>query len=118
MSEPISLCEWRKKQGASSKSDAQSTQNTASGGIGLLPTDEPTLEVIIAIYQLLTLARAKPFTTKSDTARAGADIVALCACEGLLTTMLPEGTFTNVWMVTSDGITWLEGATDALAPRQ
>jgi len=72
----------------------------------------------MAIYQLLTLARAKPFTTKSDTARAGADIVALCACEGLLTTMLPEGTFTNVWMVTSDGITWLEGATDALAPRQ
>ena len=101
-----------------SDSNSQSTQNTASGGIGLLPTDEPTLEVIIAIYQLLTLARAKPFTTKSDTARAGADIVALCACEGLLTTMLPEGTFTNVWMVTSDGITWLEGATDALAPRQ
>ena len=50
-------------------------------------------------------------------ARAAADVVALCASEQLLSTMMPDGHFTNVWMITEDGLQWLEGANDALAPR-
>ena len=69
----------------------------------------------MAVYHLLTHAKQKPFTTKSDMARAGADVVALCASEGLLSTMLPDGHFTNVWMITQDGMAWLEGAANALS---
>ena len=84
---------------------------------GQAPTDEEAMDVIIAVYQLLMTAKQKPFTTKSDMARAAADIVALCASEQLLSTMMPDGHFTNIWMITEDGQQWLEGATDALAPR-
>ena len=108
----------RQKLLEQSSSNCQSTQSSASEEPGQpLTDDEESLEVIIAIYHLLERARARPFTTKSDIARAAADLVALCACEGLLTTMLPDGTFTNTWMVTSNGITWLEGAADALLTR-
>ena len=71
----------------------------------------------MAVYHLLTSAKQRPFTTKSDMARAAADVVGLCASEGLLSTMLPNGNFTNVWMITQDGMSWLEGASDALSPR-
>ena len=105
----------RQKLLEQSSSNCQSTQSSASDEPGQqLIEDEESLAVIMAIYHLLERARARPFTTKSDVARGAADIVALCACEGLLTTMLPDGTFTNSWLITTDGISWLEGATDAL----
>ena len=63
---------------------------------GQPPTDEEVMDVIIAVYQLLMAAKQKPFTTKSDMARAAADVVALCASEQLLSTMMPDGHFTNV----------------------
>ena len=101
-----------------STSNCQSTQSSASDGPGQqLIDDEESLEVIIGIYHLLERARARPFTTKSEIARAAADLVALCACEGLLTTMTSDGTFTNTWMVSGDGYSWLEGAANALSPR-
>ena len=28
--------------------------------------------------------------------------------------MMPDGHFTNVWMITEDGLQWLEGANDVL----
>lgn len=69
-------------------------------------------ETLCAIELITVIQRAKvrPFTTKSDFAREWANPIALCACEGLITTQLNEGTYTNVWMVTSDGLDWAEEA--------
>ena len=76
---------------------------------------EEIADVIMAIAELLKRARVRPFTTKSDIARSAADVVALCASEDLLTTSLPNGHFTNVWMITPDGMAWLEGYADAVS---
>jgi hypothetical protein len=79
--------------------------------IGHQPTDTE-MEAILAVYGVLMCARQHPFTTKSDIARKAANEVALAASEGLLTTKLNETTFTNVWMVTADGLAWMEGFDD------
>ena len=79
---------------------------------------EEIADVIMAVAELLHRARVRPFTTKSDIARSAADVVALCASEDLLTTSLPNGHFTNVWMITPDGMAWLEGFADATSDRQ
>ena len=116
MSEPISLCEWRKKQGASSKSDAQSTQNTASDGPGETLT-EAEVEFVGRLFGVMVKARVEPFTTKSDTARVCANEIALLASEGLLTTKVHEGAYGNIWMVTEDGLAWMEEVEFALSSR-
>ena len=113
----IDLKTAREKLEKRSASQCQSTQNTGSDQTGQLPTEDEMLEVVMAVYNLLMTAKQRPFTTKSDMARAAADVVALCASEQLLSTMMPDGHFTNVWMITEDGLQWLEGANDALAPR-
>lgn len=48
------------------------------------------------------------FTTKSDFARHHADLVAMLACEGLLTTRLPSGHYNNRWRITAKGLDRLE----------
>ena len=117
MSSVISLEEARKRLESISNSEYQSEQTQLSDLTGAEPTDDPTLEeiadVIMAVAALLQRARVRPFTTKSDIARSAADVVALCASEDLLTTSLPNGHFTNVWMITPDGMAWLEGYADA-----
>ena len=72
-------------------------------------------DIVMAVYGLLSRAIQKPFTTKSDLARAAANEIALCASEGFLTTALPNGHYTNTWMITATGLAWLEEATDALS---
>ena len=121
MSSVISLEEARKRLESISNSEYQSEQTRQSDQTGAEHTDDPTMEeiadVIMAVADLLHRARVRPFTTKSDIARSAADVVALCASEDLLTTSLPNGHFTNVWMITPDGMAWLEGYADATSDR-
>lgn len=64
------------------------------------------------VYGVLVAARTSPFTTKSDMARKFANEVALAASEGMLTTKMSETQFTNVWMITADGLAFMEGFED------
>jgi len=61
---------------------------------------------------VLEQAKIKPYTTKSDFARQWATHVALASCEGLLSTRLNDEQFTNVWMVTADGLDWMSEVED------
>mgnify|MGYP000020563639 CR=1 FL=1 len=65
-----------------------------------------------SIFMILSLARMKPFTTKSGMAREAATEIALCASEGFLTTQLNPTTFGNVWLVTQLGLEYLEEMED------
>ena len=118
MSSVISLEERRKLLESISNSEYQSEQTQQSEQTGAEHTDDEEIAgVIMAVYELLSRARVKPFTTKSDLARTAADVVALCASEGLITTSLPDGHFTNIWMITPSGMEWLEGFADATGHR-
>ena len=108
----ISLDEWRKKQDERSTSQSQSTQTSASDETGPKPTDDE-LGVIFDLYVVLRNSRIKPFTTKSDFARKAATEIGMLASEGMISTKMDETTFTNVWMITPDGIEQME-AFDAL----
>jgi hypothetical protein len=114
----ISLEEWRKKQEDISASQSQSKQNTQSDAHGPKPIDEAEVEVMLEIYTVLLQAKQSPFTTKSDFARVAANPIALAASEGLISTRLNEDTFTNRWMVTAEGMEWMEGMEDVLSTRQ
>ena len=112
MSSVISLEEARKRLESISNSEYQSEQTQRSDLTGAEHTDDPSMEeiadVIMAVAELLHRARVRPFTTKSDIARS-AQTLSRCAPPNLLTTSLPNGHFTNVWMITPDGMAWLEG---------
>ena len=108
----ISLDEWRKKLADISTSQSQSTQNTALEQLGQTPTDEE-MQGLMAICAVVQMARAKPFTTKSDFARTYATEVAMCAVEGLITTQINFNTYGNIWMVTQQGLEYLEEVEDA-----
>lgn len=108
-----SLCAWRKKQEDRSSSEFQSMQSIASGEHGQTLTDEEA-EHIAAVYTVVQTAKIKPYTTKSDFARTWATHIALAAVEGLISTRLTEEKFTNVWMVTADGLDWMSEVEDVL----
>ena len=108
-----SLEEWRKKREELSISVSLSEQNTPSDEHGQTLTDTDA-EHIAAVYAVVQTAKMKPYTTKSDFARTWASHVALAACEGLISTRLSDEQFTNVWMVTSDGLHWMEEVDDVL----
>ena len=104
----ISLEEWRKKQEDISASKSQSKQNTQSDSPGPIHTSSDTeKEVLGILFSVLLEARTRPFTTKSDFARTAATEVALLASEGLMSTELSPGHFTNKWMVTEAGLEWM-----------
>lgn len=44
-----------------------------------------------------------PFTTKSDFAREYTDVIAMLACEGLLTTKGRDDNYCNRWRLTAKG---------------
>ena len=112
----MSVIDFKKAQkrlGKRSASKSQSTANTTSEETGQMFTDadEISQEQIMAlasVYEVLFKARTHPFTTKSNTAREAADIIAMLASDGLLTTKLPDGDYANVWMITQTGIKWME----------
>lgn len=114
----ISLEEWRKRLEGTSTSRSPLRQNTASDQTGEIPIDPDELKPLAEIAAVLTQARQSPFTTKSDFARVAANPISFAACEGLISTKINEDTFTNRWMITSEGIDWLEGYNEVFGPRR
>ena len=53
-------------------------------------------------------AWASPFTTRSDFAREWADDIAMEAILGNITTLNADGSYGNVWRITSKGIAEVE----------
>jgi|LULW01.1.fsa_nt_gb hypothetical protein len=78
------------------------------------PTEKQTMMIVMETQELLQVIQQKTLTTKSKMAREKADLIAFCACEGFISTMLPDGYFTNRWMITEDGIDWLKDASSAV----
>ena len=111
-----SLEEWRKKLAERSISTSPSTPNTGSELVGLELTEED-LEAFMRIHLVLEKARVQPFTTKSDFARIAANEIGICASEGMISTQVSEGTYSNVWMITVEGLEQMEAMNDILRPR-
>ena len=111
MSEIISLAEWRENQAKHGASRSLSTPNTGSDQAGPSATDaDPEeLEVMRRIHLVVTMARTRPFTTKSDFARVAANEIAISASEGLITTRVNDEAFGNVWLITQSGMEFIEG---------
>jgi len=78
---------------------------------GETPTD-PEMRALFAIYLTVEKARVEPFSTKSRFARFAANEIAIAASEGFISNRLDEGVFTNKWMITADGIEFLEEIAD------
>jgi len=70
--------------------------------------------MMAGLYAIMLQAKQHPFTTKSDIARYAANEIALLASEGLLSTRLGNGAYCNLWMVTGDGMGWMEDIQDVL----
>ena len=108
MTQVISFADWQRKRDELSTSNVQSKQNTQSDSPGPIHTSSDTeKEVLGILFSVLLEARTRPFTTKSDFARTAATEVALLASEGLMSTELSPGHFTNKWMVTEAGLEWM-----------
>ena len=57
---------------------------------------------------VLIRATTAPFTTRSDYARTHAELVAICAVEGLITThLVGEEGYGRVWYITVMGLLYL-----------
>lgn len=115
MSEITVLSEWRQKQESSSGSKSQSKRNTMSEKHGQMSTDQEIMDATMAVVGVVLHAHTAPFTTKSDFARKMANEVALCASEGLISTQMETGRFTNRWLVTREGLDFLDAMEDVLS---
>jgi len=62
----------------------------------------------VTLTKILERAWATPFTTKSDFARENADLVAMAASDGFITTRRAAGLYSNVWLITNRGLRHLE----------
>ena len=115
----ISLEEWRKKLDASSDSTFQSKLSSEWEKIGQTPIDEidANKAATIAIAMVVDVSRMNPFTTKSGFARMAANEVAIAASEVFISTRLANQSFTNKWMVTKDGLDFLESVMDEITTR-
>lgn len=78
------------------------------------PDEKQTMMIVMETHQLLQIIQKENPTTKSKIAREKADLIAFCACEGFISTMLPNGYYTNRWMITEDGIEWLNDTSMAI----
>lgn len=116
MSEIISLSERRKKRGNTSGSKSPSRPNTMSEEHGQTSISDEEMAVILSLYTVVQRARQQPFTTKSLFAREFANEIALCASEQYITTRVNDQAFSNVWMVTHEGLEFIEGVHDVLSP--
>ena len=73
------------------------------------------MQTLWTLYMTVEKARVQPYTTKSEFARIAATEVGICASEGLITTRLSDGKFTNVWMATPQGLRFLEEMADVFS---
>jgi len=62
----------------------------------------------VTLTKILGRAWAAPFTTKSDFAREYADLIAMAASDGYITTRRATGLYGNLWLITSRGMRHLE----------
>lgn len=69
---------------------------------GQQPTDNDKMAL-----EILGHSHFSGFTTKSDLAREHADIVAMLACSGLISTSAGGGDWTNFWKITPPGLDFL-----------
>lgn len=106
----ISLDDARKKLAKRLKSDSPSKLNTPWDEHGQTPTelDENTEIALLAMYEVLIESWAGGFTTKSKFAREAANIIAVAATEGLITTRLEEEVWGNRWMITEKGMQFMK----------
>ena len=112
-----SLDEWRKKLAKRSTSQSQSTQTSASDQTGHPPIDEEEMAAAMRVYIVLERSKVNPFTTKSDFARMAANEIGVCASEGLISTKVNDGQYSNVWMITRDGLDQMEELASVLSSR-
>lgn len=69
------------------------------------------------LTEVLRRAWARPFKTKSDFARLKADVIAMAASDGFITTKIAAGFYSNEWRVTPTGLKHLyalDGLVEAL----
>ena len=97
----ISLEEARKKRAKTLASGAELTPTLVSDAAGQQPTDNDRQAM-----EILGKAHFEGFTTKSDIAREHADVVAMLACCGLITTGVAND-WTNFWKITPPGLQFL-----------
>ena len=67
------------------------------------------------LHILLQSIYIKPMAIQSNTARRDADVVAMAASMGLITTQITPGTFGRDWRVTSEGLTHLNEGNNAIS---
>lgn len=56
------------------------------------------------MIEILKQALEEPFKTKSNFARENADLVAMAASDGFLTTRIATGLYSRKWMITPVGL--------------
>ena len=61
-------------------------------------------DIVMAVSWAALQGHPEAVHDQSDLARAAANEIALCASEGFLTTALPDGHYTNTWMITGTGL--------------
>ena len=96
--------------------ESQSTQTSASDQTGHPPIDEEEMPAM-RVYIVLERSKINPFTTKSDFARMAANEIGVCASEGLISTKVNDGQYSNVWMITRDGLDQMEELASVLSSR-
>lgn len=104
----ISFEEAQKKLEKVSNSDAELTPNTMSEFLGQLPTDTEEDRDGVLAYEVLAKSHFEGFTTKCDYARDNADVVAMLACAGFITTNIQGDQWSNLWKITVDGLAFLQ----------
>jgi hypothetical protein len=67
------------------------------------------IEQLIAFWTVLDKALREGFTVKSNFARKAAWYIAVCASSGLITTEVDYEMFGKSWLITDDGIEFMEG---------
>ena len=56
------------------------------------------------LTDILSRAWNAPFTTKSDFARENADLIAMAASDGFITTRIATGLYGRSWQITPKGL--------------
>ena len=67
-----------------------------------------SVQSALTLVEVLTRAWMAPFKTKSDFARMNADVVAMAASDGFITTRIATGLYGPRWLITAKGIAHLQ----------
>lgn len=81
---------------------------------GPIHIDEAEMEFLTQLMTVVMKAKTQPFTSKSDFARSHATAIAAAASDGLISSKLDMTTYTNHWMVTAEGLDWMDEVNNVL----